>query len=110
MLDITSESTLSLNQATKLLPAGRLGRPVSLGCVLRWILDGTKTSSGERVRLEALRLGGRWVTSREALQRFAEALTPSFDTPTAIPSTSRTPGRRQRASDHAAAELEKIGI
>jgi hypothetical protein len=27
------------------------------------------------VRLEAVRLGGRWLTSREALQRFADRLT-----------------------------------
>jgi hypothetical protein len=29
--------------------------------------------------LEATRLGGRWVTSKEALQRFAERLTPDLD-------------------------------
>jgi hypothetical protein len=39
-----------------------------------------------------VRLGGRWVTSLEALQRFAEALTPRFprdlQTPPAIPAQS----------------------
>jgi hypothetical protein len=48
------------------------------------------------------------MTSREAIQRFANALTPSLD---AIPPvTPRTPTRRQKAADQAARELEAIGI
>jgi hypothetical protein len=109
MLDVSSESTISLIQAARLLPPGRRGRPVSLSCLLRWVLTGATGPSGERVRLEAVRLGGRWVTSREALQRFAERLTPALsDTPT--PPTPRTPTARQRACERAAAELERLGI
>jgi hypothetical protein len=108
MLDITAESVLSLNQAARELPPGRGGRPVSLGCILRWVLEGAKAPDGKRVRLEALRMGGRWITSRESLQRFAEALTPRLsDAPMSSP---RTPGRRQKAADRAARELEKVGI
>jgi len=108
MLDISSESTISLTQAARLLPLGRRGRPVSLSCVLRWVLSGAIGPSGERVRLEALRLGGRWVTSREALQRFAEALTPRLSD--APPSPLRSPAARRRGSEQAEAELEKFGI
>jgi len=43
---------------------------------VRWILNGTKRQDGQLVRLEALRMGSRWITSVEAIQRFAEALTP----------------------------------
>jgi hypothetical protein len=108
MLDITRESTLSLAQAANLLPPGRGGAQPTLGCVLRWILKGAKSPSGEPVRLEAIRLGGRWLTSREALQRFAERLTPSLDgEPPAAP---RTVGQRRRACERAARELEKLGI
>jgi hypothetical protein len=61
------------------------------------------------VRLEAIRLGGRWLTSREALQRFIERLTPDLDAvkPAPVP---RSPGKRQRASEHAAQQLEKMGL
>jgi hypothetical protein len=110
MLDVSSEFTISLTQAARLLPPGRRGRPVSLSCLLRWVLAGATGPSGERVRLEAVRLGGRWVTSREALQRFAERLTPRLDAPQETPPNPRTPGRRQRASERAAAELERLGI
>lgn len=107
MIDITSESALSLTQAAGLLPLGRFGSRPTLSCVLRWILTGVKSPSGELVRLEALRLGGRWVTSREAIQRFAERLTPRFAD---APATPRSPGKRRKASDRAARELDTIGI
>jgi hypothetical protein len=108
MIDLSTESALSLNQAAGILPAGRGGRPVSLGCILRWVLDGAKAPDGNRVRLEAVRLGGRWVTSREAVQRFAEALTPRLSD--ARMSSPRTPRRRERANARAVKELEAAGI
>src|SRR6516165_2362215 len=101
MFDISSESTISLTQAARLLPPGRRGRPVSLSCILRWVLTGATGPSGERVRLEAGRLGARWVTSREAIQRFAERLTPRLDAETGT--APRSPASRRRASDRAAA-------
>jgi hypothetical protein len=58
--------------------------------------------------LEAVRLGGRWVTSREALQRFAERLTPDLgNRPAPAP---RTPTARRRAAEQAAKQLEALGI
>jgi hypothetical protein len=68
MIEFSKEHCFGLSEAARLLPHGRGGNPVSLSSLLRW--------SGERVHLEAVRLGGRWVTSREALQRFAQRLTP----------------------------------
>jgi hypothetical protein len=79
MISLAAESMLSLMQAATILPAGRCGRPVTLSCLLRWVKLGAKAPDGSRVRLDAVRLGGRWVTSREAIQRFAEALTPRLD-------------------------------
>jgi hypothetical protein len=108
MTDILSESTLSLTQAARRLPPGRGNRPVSLSCVLRWVLDGAKAPDGTRIKLEALRLGGRWVTSAEALRRFAEALTPQAGS-TPNPKV-RTPTARQKAIERAEKVLEKAGI
>ena len=108
MLDLTREPPLTLAQACRHVPPGRGGRRTHISTLLRWILTGAKAPGGQTVRLEALRLGGRWVTSREALQRFAEALTPRLDSePAPAP---RSPAKRRRESDQAARELAKRGI
>jgi hypothetical protein len=106
MIDLVMESTTSLAEAARLLPSGRGGRPVTASCLLRWILAGARLASGGRVRLEALRLGGRWITSREALQRFAMRLTPDqADEASPLPSFTA----RKKASAVAKRRLEKSG-
>jgi hypothetical protein len=73
MVNLFCESTLALDDARKAGP-----KEVSFSTILRWVTIGALSPDGKRVRLDAVRLGGRWITSREALQRFAEALTPEF--------------------------------
>jgi hypothetical protein len=109
MVELATEKTFPLSQASKFLPSARLGRPVSLSCLLRWVFDGIKMPDGGRVRLEALRLGGKWVTSLEALQRFAEAQTPQIagNRKDVVP---RPPATRRRASERAEKALTKAGI
>jgi hypothetical protein len=108
VIDLTAETPLPLAAAAKLVPPGRNGKRCHLSTLLRWICEGAKAPSGEVVRLDALRLGGRWLTSREALQRFAERLTPHLsDSP---PPAPRTPTARSRAAARAARELESAGI
>jgi hypothetical protein len=108
-IDMTTESTLTLTEAAKLVPPGHGGKKTHISTLLRWILDGVSSPSGEKVRLEGARLGSRWITSKEALQRFMERLTPVVgDTPP--PAAPRTPTKRQRAADRAGAELDRIGI
>jgi hypothetical protein len=70
MINLLTERVITLVEAARLVPPGRGGRPTHLSTLLRWIHPGVRG-----VQLEAARLGGRWVTSREALQRFAERLT-----------------------------------
>jgi hypothetical protein len=108
MIDLTTETLISLPEAAKLLPPGRRNRPVNLSTILRWILDGVKLPCGKAVRLEAVRLGGRWLTSKESLQRFAESQTPRLVE--SAGSTPRTPAARQRSSERAAQELERAGM
>jgi len=107
-IDLSSERTISLAAAARLLPPGRRGRPVNLSTLLRWVLDGVKLPDGKRVRLEGVRLGNRWITSVEALERFAARQTPDLDDDQ--PKLSRTPTARQRASERAAKALEQAGI
>jgi putative transposase len=73
--DLLTETLLGLCEAARRLPPGRGGRSVSFSCVLRWITHGVPGPDGRRVKLEAVRVGGRWLTSVEALARWAERLT-----------------------------------
>jgi hypothetical protein len=109
VIDIISEQLIPLAAACDFVPPARRGRRTALSTMLRWIMRGVRNHADQVVRLEAVRIGSRWMTTREALQRFAERLTPAADAPVPAPPT-RTPERRQRASERAAAELERFGL
>jgi hypothetical protein len=104
MLDLTAETPVPLKDACRLIPPGRQGKKTHLSTLLRWILQGARSPSGERVKLDAVRLGSRWMTSREALQRFAERLTPQLNDPPAP--APRTPIARCRAAEQAGKRLD----
>jgi hypothetical protein len=108
MSALTTEALLPLARAAALVPPARNGHKTHISTLLRWILHGVRGPDGAVVRLEALRLGNRWMTSKEALQRFAERLTPRLDGDP-VP-TPRSPAKRQKADERAAKELDKIGI
>ncbi len=108
--DLTRETLLSLAQAARRFPSSRQGKPVSPSCVWRWYRHGVKVPGGGVVRLECVRVAGRWLTSIEAISRFvARQTTPAEAEATPTP-TPRTPTARRRASERAARELNKIGI
>lgn len=108
MTDLTSETLLSLAQAARRFPPYRLGRPVSPATIWRWCRRGVQVPGVGTVYLESLRLSGRWLTSVQAISRFAARQTPPMDTPP--PATPRTPRGRDRAAERAGAELRKLGI
>jgi hypothetical protein len=43
------------------------------------VVEGVRLPSGRVVRLEAVRVGQRWLTTAEAVQRFIEDQTPRLD-------------------------------
>jgi hypothetical protein len=106
MIDIHSEPLLPLSEAASLVPAACRGKKTHLSTVLRWILDGVRGPDGTRVRLEGVRLGRRWMTTRTSLQRFAERLTPQIGAATTPPPLSHpaTEGGGSRA------ELDRLGL
>jgi hypothetical protein len=106
--EVLAGQGLSLCQAARRFPPARRDRPVSPSCVWRWMREGVRLPSGERLRLEGCRVSGRWLTSEPALMRFLAAQQ-TGDT-TATPTSTRTLGQRQRRSERAAAELHKFGL
>jgi hypothetical protein len=107
MIDLQTEELLSLRDAAKRIPPGRRGKRAHLSTVLRWITIGVKGPKSENVKLEGIRLGSRWLTSSEALQRFADRLTPRLDHPSP---TIRSTEIRLRSSRRAEHELTKLGF
>jgi hypothetical protein len=102
---LQNEQLLDFVEASSFLPA-RNGKRIHTSTIWRWCRDGIMLRSGERVRLEYRRLGGRMVTSRQALERFGHALAEAdCDLPKNRPkrssrkrnSTSRERARRDRA-------------
>jgi hypothetical protein len=114
-IDVATETLLSFSQAARRFPPFREGRGVSPSTIWRWHRTGVRLADGRRVRLDAIRCGGRWLTSVEAVQRFIEAQTPDDPEPPAgvavpLSPTPRPPTRRERAADRAGRELSRLGI
>ena len=82
MIDLQKEKAISLRDAARLLPPARQNKGVHSSTLTRWISRGLRG-----VHLEAHRIGGRWVTSREALERFSQALTTQHRRPSPRPSS-----------------------
>jgi hypothetical protein len=102
---LAGETLLSFAQAAKQLPS-RSGGRAHATTLWRWSTIGARTPNG-RVKLERVRVGSVWFTSREALSRFFAALAePADDDRPPI----RTPTQRKRASERAARQLENLGV
>lgn len=92
-------------------PPSRGGKSLHYSTLLRWILRGVRTPDGGLVRLEAVRCGSKWCTTRAAAQRFIERLTPSLDADNGTPALQpRTPHQRRKAAERAGERLEQMGI
>ena len=100
----------ALSATGRQFPAHRGKGTVDPSTVFRWVTKGTRAADGRVVKLEAGRVGGRWLTSRDAVARFVSALTAaaSPDAPPAPPAV-RTSTARRKASDRAAAKLREKG-
>lgn len=96
MIDIAHEKLMSLNQVARLIPSTRRGRVTHTSTLLRWIRRGSRGR-----KLDAVRIGGNWFTSIEAVGRFAEPA-PS-DTPDAP--RSRSDAARVARTEEALAQF-----
>ena len=98
---LANEKRLGTRAAAKLV--GTAGTTV-----FRWIQKGVLLPSGERVKLEAVRLGNRYFTSEEALARFVAATTGGASGPQSP--APPTPAQQRRAAARDSAELDRLGF
>lgn len=104
---LAGETLLSITDVCRRYP-GRDGggKRLHYTTVLRWINGGTRNPhTGEVVKLEAIRAGGRRLTSVEALARYHERLARREPTPS--PNGRKQASRRQKAVN---AELDRLGL
>ncbi|MGE5610671.1 MAG: DUF1580 domain-containing protein [Bacillota bacterium] len=101
--DLLDEGLITIAQAAKLVP-GRNGKSSHFCRVYDWVLHGTAGG----IRLEAVRCGGVWYTSKPALRRFFERATEAKLTGKAP--AMRTPRERSRAVEAAKRQLQSEGI
>ena len=108
LAEVQAGHGLALSAAGRLFPGHRGGASVDPSTVFRWVTKGTRTPAGRVVKLEAVRVGGRWLTSRGSVARFVAALTAAADPPPPAPK-QRTTASCSAASARAAAALEAAG-
>ncbi len=91
------------------VPGHRGGPHLNGSTIFRHIVKGVRAANGEVIRLEAVRVGHRWLTSLEAIARFAERLTAAQITAEDSPEPSApTPKARQRVEATAAKQARAI--
>lgn len=107
MIDVLAETLIDLPTAARepALRNARTGKPCHAAQLYRFFHIGARSVTGERVRLEFVKVPSGLRTSREAVARFIAALTDP-DRPTAPPRT-RT---RQAQQDRAERELAAAGF
>ena len=104
--EIAAGDGLSLSQAARVFPSYRRGRPRTVSCLVRWINAGVMVN-GQRIRLEAARIAGSWITSRAAIARFVEAQTPQPEEQTL---SMRSAGMKEKATSAAGVRCEAAGF
>jgi hypothetical protein len=107
LAEIGAGAGLSLAEAARLFPASRGKGRLHPATVWRWITAGVALPDGSTLRLEAVRLGGRYLTSREALLRFAGAQNAAGG---GSPPATRSAVQRKRGNADAARQLERLGL
>ena len=70
MINMQSETILTLSEAANRLPKRRRGKRPHVATMYRWARNGLRGT-----RLEVIQVGGSLCTSSEAVQRFFEMLT-----------------------------------
>jgi hypothetical protein len=110
MIDARKEQVFNLKAAGRLFPSFQEGvEGIHYATLKGWVTRGVRGPDGQKIYLEALRLGGRWLTSKEAIIRFMEAQTPQkVEIPAGVPFRSKA--KAQEDAEAAERELDKMGV
>jgi hypothetical protein len=102
---ILAEGALGMSAIARLCGTFRGGAATHPSTPTRWATQGVRLADGRVVKLEAVKLNGRLISSKPALIRFIQAqqTTPPNDTP------PRSPAAVSRASKAADAKLREMG-
>lgn len=104
---LLDEELIPVQDLPARLPPSRSGRRLHRAAVWRWVTDGLKGPDGGRVRLEALRMGRRWVTSKQAVARFFRRLSGAEPGSGGSPAA---PAPATRTDPATAATLARFGL
>lgn len=106
-----SQQLVPFKTVAEWVPPARNGKKTYVSTIQRWAVNGQRRFDGKIIRLWAMRLGNRWVTTREAFDTFMRRLTPLLD-------EVESPGRKAKKPNIDRAErdrqdkeeLAKLGI
>jgi hypothetical protein len=105
-IDTNSEQLISLTDATKILPKRRAGKRPNVATLYRWAQIGMRG-----IRLEYSQIAGTKCTSREALQRFFDALTEQAESGRSpVPQPAKLSALRRKQIEAAEKRLQAAGI
>ena len=100
---LLNETLLRFHEVTRLFCARNSNRPIHLSTLIRW-----RTRGVRGIKLEAVRIGGRWFTSREALARFITRLTCAATDSSQV--RSEPSANRKRMIGLANRQLDAMGV
>ena len=103
MIDLSSETLVSLAEAAKTLPRRRAGKKPNVATLYRWTSEGVRG-----VHLEFLQVGATRCTSVEALSRFFAVLTEQAAGRPVTPPAK--PHHRRKQIEAAEKKLSAAGI
>ena len=102
---------ITITEACAHIP-GRGKKRIHPSTICRWILSGCPSRGGARIKLAAVRVGGRWMLSHSALAEFFASLAKADSVHCSEPilEQHRTDAQRRTASEKAVLELERRGV
>jgi hypothetical protein len=106
VINIQTERVYALADLPRRLPRRRGGKRIHVSTLFRWAKTGLRARDGRVVHLAVLRIGGTLCSTVEAIQRFAEELTCSSESGSAIRAGTQKSMRDARTER----ELKRRGL
>ncbi|HYH67117.1 MAG TPA: DUF1580 domain-containing protein [Urbifossiella sp.] len=100
-----AEKPIGMTTAALLVPASRGASKTATQTLVRWARRGVLVGK-DRVRLEATKRGGVWLTTAAAVRQFLSATDINSDDG----ARDRTPAKSRRDSVAAGKKLQKLGL